>query len=308
MSQPQQSSRQLLGALLVICAAALWATFGLFAKRLYEADFTPLELASIRNWIGFIGVALLALSRPARLKIRARDLPFFAAYGIPAFALFALMFLLTLQETSVAIAVSLLYTAPAFVVLLSAVLWREHLPKTHIVALVLVLGGVVLVTGAVDALRTGAAALTMGALLTGLLSGLTYGLYTLFSKAATDRYPDPIAPVFWMFAFATLGLTIIQPPFEAMARPHDEWPALIGLGLVPTLLPYLLYLQALRWLRASTAAMLASVEPVIAALLAAALLDEGLDVTRVAGIAMIAIAAATLAREKPAVQDAKAIM
>src|SRR5690606_31566073 len=62
VSQPQQSSRQLLGALLVICAAALWATFGLFAKRLYEADFTPLELASIRNWIGFIGVALLALS------------------------------------------------------------------------------------------------------------------------------------------------------------------------------------------------------------------------------------------------------
>ena len=114
--------------------------------------------------------------------------------------------------------------------------------------------------------------------------------------------------VFWMFAFATLGLTVIQPPFEAMARPHGEWPALIGLGLVPTLLPYLLYLQALRWLRASTAAMLASVEPVIAALLAAALLGEGLDATRVAGIAMIAIAAATLAREKPAVQDAKTIM
>ncbi len=304
----QQTSRRLLGACLVVVAAALWATFGLFAKRLYAAGFSPLELASIRNWIGLAGVALLALPRPSRLALRARDLPFFAAYGIPAFALFALMFLITLRQTSVAIAVSLLYTAPAFVVLLSAIAWRERLPRAHLLALALVLGGVVLVTGALDALRAGAAALGAAALFTGLLSGLAYGLYTLFSKLATDRYPDPIAPVFWMFAFATLGLTILQPPFGAMARPHGEWPALIGLGIVPTLLPYLLYLQALRWLQASTAAMLASVEPVIAALLAAALLGEALDGTRIAGIAMIAVAAATLARAKPAVQDAKAIM
>lgn len=303
-----QKSTRLLGALLVVLAAALWATFGLFAKRLYDAGFTPLELASIRNWVGFTGIALLALPRPSRLRIRPRDLPFFAAYGIPAFALFALMFLLTLQQTSVAIAVSLLYTAPAFVVVLSALIWRERLPRAHILALVLVLGGVMLVTGAVNALRAGVASLSGTALLTGLLSGLTYGLYTLFSKSATERYPDPIAPVFWMFAFAMLALTIVQPPFEAMARPHGEWPALIGLGVVPTLLPYLLYLQALRWLPASTAAMLASVEPGIAALLAAALLGEGLDATRIAGIAMIATAAAMLAREKPAVQDPKVII
>ncbi|NLG61901.1 MAG: EamA family transporter [Candidatus Cloacimonetes bacterium] len=304
----RERSSRLLGALLVVVAAALWATFGLFAKRLYAAGFTALELATIRNWVGFAGIALLALPRPSRLRIRTRDLPFFAAYGILAFATFALMYLLTLRQTSVAIAVSLLYTAPAFVVMLSALLWRERLPATNIVALVLVLAGVVLVTGALTALRAGAASLGVGALLTGLCSGFAYGLYTLFSKTATDRYPDPIAPVFWMFAFATLAMTLIEPPFEAMMRPHGEWLALIGLGLVPTVFPYLLYLQALRWLRASTAAMLASVEPVIAALLAALLLGEGLDAARVVGIAMIATAAALLAREKPAVQDPKAIM
>lgn len=212
-------------------------------------------------------------------------------------------FLLALQQTSVAIAASLLYTAPAFVVLLSTLLWHEHLPRTHMVALGLVLAGVMLVTGAVGALLAGTAPLGSMALLAGLVSGFTYGLYTLFSKAATRRYTDPIAPVFWMFAFATLGLTVVQPPFSAMARPHGEWAALLGLGIVPTLLPYLLYLQALRWLRASTAAMLASVEPVIAALLAAGLLGERLDATRLVGIALIAAAAAMLAREPKAVVE-----
>ena len=154
-----------------------------------------------------------------------------------------------------------------------------------------------LVTGAVDAIRSGTAPLGTVALLTGLGSGFTYGLYTLFSKAATERYADPIAPVFWMFAFATLGMTVLQPPFEAMARPHGEWPALIGLGIVPTLVPYALYVTALRHLRASTAAMLASIEPAVAALLAALLLGERMQTLQFAGMVLVVCAAILLARE-----------
>lgn len=290
------SPRSVTGALLVIGAAALWATFGLFAKRLYEAGFSPLELASIRAWIGWIGVGLLALTRPGRLRITLRDVPFFAAYGILTFALFAFLFLLTLQSTSVAIAAALLYTAPAFVVVTSALILRERLPATHWAALVLVLAGVALVTGAVDAVIAGTAPLGTKVLLSGLGSGFAYGMYTIVSKMATDRYRDPITSVFWMFAFATLAMTIVQPPFAALARPHDAWLAVLGLGIVPTLLPYLFYLKALHWLRASTASMLACVEPVIAALLAVAFLGESLDAARIAGIALIAIAAGVLSR------------
>ena len=289
--------RGVAGAALVIAAAALWATFGLFAKRLYEADFTALELACIRSLIGWLGIAALALPRPGRLRISLRDVPFFALYGIAAFALFEFLFLLTLQRTSVAIAASLLYTAPAFVVVLSAMVLRERLPRAHWAALVLVLAGVALVTGAFSTLLAGTVAIGPAVLLSGLGAGLTYGLYTIFSKTASARYADPIMPVFWMFAFATAAMVVVEPPWDALSRPHDAWPALLGLGIVPTLLPYLLYLRALRWLRASTAAMLAAVEPVIAALLAAVFLGETLDATRIAGIALIAAAAALLARE-----------
>lgn len=178
----------------------------------------------------------------------------------------------------------------------SALVLRERLPRAHWAALALVLAGVALVTGAVDAVRAGTAPLGTAVLLAGLGSGMAYGLYTLVSKVATERYSDPIAPVFWMFAFATLAMTVIEPPFAALRRPHHAWPAVLGLGIVPTLLPYLLYVQALRWLRASTASMLACAEPVIAALLAVAFLGESLDAARVAGIALIAVAAGLLAR------------
>lgn len=281
----------------MLAAATLWATFGLFAKRLYTAGFTPLELASIRTWIGWLGLALLAASRPRRLRITRRDLPFFALYGIGAFALFEVLFLIALERTGVAIAAAMLYTAPAFVVLISAIVLREHLPLRHWLALLLVLAGVTLVTGAAGAMLTGTAPLSGLVLLVGLGSGFAYGCYTIFSKRAAGRYDDEIFVVFWMFAFATLGLSVVAPPFAAMARPHGEWPALLGLGIVPTLLPYILYLTALRWLHASTAAMLASVEPVMAALLALVLLGETLDPPRIAGIVLIAAAAALLTRK-----------
>jgi inner membrane transporter RhtA len=72
---------------------------------------------------------------------------------------------------------------------------------------------------------------------------------------------------------------------------------LIGLGVVPTLLPYALYLAALRHLRASTAAMLASIEPVIAAAYAAVLLGERMDGLQIAGMLLVVCAAVLLARD-----------
>jgi drug/metabolite transporter (DMT)-like permease len=136
--------------------------------------------------------------------------------------------------------------------------------------------------------------------LTGLGAGFGYGLYTLVSKVAAQRYEDPIFSLFWMLAFAAIALSIVAPPFAAMRDAADAWPALIGLGIFPTVLPYLLFLQALHWLRASTASMLASVEPVVAALLAALFLGEALDAPRLTGVALIAVAAGLLAYERGA--------
>ncbi|HUF51101.1 MAG TPA: EamA family transporter, partial [Longimicrobiales bacterium] len=272
-------TRPVVGAALVLGAASLWATFGIFAKHLYAAGFAPLELASMRAAVGFAGIALCTLPRLLRdrtaLLPAARALPFFAAYGIIGFALFELVFFAALERTTVSIAVALLYTAPAFVVIMSALLWREHVSGMRWLALALMFTGVILVTGAAGSLLRGTAALPMSALLLGLASGFGYALYTLFSKVSTERY-GPLASLFWCFLFAALALAIVAPPLAPMLRAPQHIPALIALGIVPTILPYALYLGGLRVLRASTAAMLASLEPAVAAVLAAALLHERL--------------------------------
>ena len=286
-----------LGAVLVLLAASFWATFGLFAKVLYARGFTPLELASVRAAMGFAAAALWLLPRRVPVRITPRDLPFLAAYGALGFALFETVFLLALERTSIAIAAALLYTAPAFVLLASRLLWHEHIPAWKLGALAMVLLGVMLVTGALDALRTGTGHLSPAAFGLGLGAGAGYALYTLFSKVATRRFGGD-ASLFWSFFFAALALWVLASPVAPLIRRPDSLLLLLALGVVPTLVPYALYLAALRRLRASTAAMLASLEPVIAVLLAVVVLGESLDTARAAGIALIVGAAVLISRER----------
>lgn len=257
----------------------------------------------MRAAIGFAGIALLAvprmLARRARVIPDARALLYFAAYGILGFALFELVFFAALERTTVSIAVALLYTAPAFVVLMSRLLWRERVGGMRMAALAMVLLGVILVTGAAGSLVRGTASLPLSALLLGIASGFGYALYTMFSKVATERY-GTLASLLWSFFFAAVALALFASPITPLQRAPQHVPALIALGIVPTIVPYALYLAGLRILRASTAAMLASLEPVVAVVLAAALLHERLDALQLIGMALVVAAAILVARRMPA--------
>jgi DME family drug/metabolite transporter len=282
---------------MVLGAASLWGTLGYFGKLLYGKGLTPLELASVRAAVGTLGLALWAAPAPARLRIRPRDLPFFALYGVVAVALFQWLYFEAVARTSLANAAALLYTAPAFVVLLARLSGDRHLTRLQLLALSMVLAGVFLVTGAAAALA-GGARIGLAALAFGLGSGLTYGLYTVFGKRALQRY-DPSRTVFWAFAFGALTLSLGTPPWRPFMERPAAAPLLVLLGLLPTLAAYLLYINALRRLPAPTAAMLATLEPVVATLIGVVLLGEAMGAGQAAGVALIVGAALLLARARP---------
>src|SRR5690606_7858191 len=226
--------RRYTGALMVLAAASLWGTLGYFGRRLYPLGITPLELASVRATIGLLGLALWAARTPARLRIRPRDLPFFALYGAIAVALFQWLYFATIQRTTLANAAALLYTAPAFVVLLARAAGDQRVTRPQLAALAMVLAGVFLVTGAAASLAGGSSRISAAALALGLGSGLTYGLYTVFGKRALARY-DAVQTVFWAFAFGALALSLAAPPWRPFIAHPGAASLLVALGLLPTL-------------------------------------------------------------------------
>src|SRR5690606_5882221 len=256
---------------------------------------TPLELAAIRAAIGFIGLVLWVGARRRRLSVRARDLPLFVLYGFISIALFQWAYFATLEHTTVAISVALLYTAPAFVVVISRLFGGEALSRARLAALGMVLAGVFLVTGALRALLSGGASISAAALGYGLLSGLTYGMYTIFGKLAV-RDHDPVETVMLAFLFGAIALSALAPPWRPILAHPAHIPAFLLMGLLPTLAAYAIYNRALRHLPAGTASILATAEPVVATLLGVFILGEALALDQVAGIALIVAAAILIAR------------
>lgn len=296
---------------MVLMAAALWGTMGLFARLAYAAGAAPLETVSARAAIAFLALGLLHVGRPRRLAVSPASLPFFALFGAVSIALFYWLYFAALERVPLGVAAALLYTAPAFAVLLARAVFHEALTGRKLLVLAAALTGAALVTGAAGAalgLLRGAAAsaaagkaLGIAGMLLGLGAGVTYALFTLFGKRATERF-DAVRTVFWAMGFGALLLGLLAPPWRVLVEHPGAIVPILALSLFSTLGANLLYIGGLRRLEAGVASLLATIEPVVAALLGWIWLGERLGPGQLAGIGLILVGAATLVGPHDAAQ------
>lgn len=207
--------------------------------------------------------------------------------GIVSVLLFTLLYFSCQQQCSLAVAAVLLYTAPTFVVLISAVLWKEPVTRRKLAALAAAFLGCSFVSG----IWSGDVTVTVQGLLLGLGSGFFYAMYSIFGRYALAHY-QPMTVTFYTFVFAGLGSLLVSDPRRpAAALTADSrliWPAL-GLVVVSTVLPYILYTRGLARVESGKAAILASVEPVVAALAGVLAFGEPMNVWVVLGLGCIVV-------------------
>ena len=280
----------------MLAAAALWATTGLWAKAAYGHGVGPVEAASARGAAAFLILTAWALARPRRFRVPRRDLPLLIGYGVVGLGVFYAVYLAALDRLSVSVAAALLYTAPAFTVALAGFVLGERVTRRRLAALAGALLGVLFVTGALGARAEGIDPVGVGL---GLLAGLTYAGYTLFGRAARGRM-DAVRALYWPTGFGAAFLALLAPPWQTLLDHPGAVPALLGMAVVATLLPNLCFLIALGRMEAGTAAILATLEPVMAALYGVVLLGEALSAGQGFGIAVIAASAAWLAISRSA--------
>ncbi|MFN8484497.1 MAG: EamA family transporter [Anaerolineae bacterium] len=274
---------------MVAAGAILWGTIGLFFKAGLAYGLTPLGLAFMRSALTFGLLALgLALWRPTLLRIRPRDLPYFALFGGVSVALFYWVYIVAVDLTTVATAAVLLYTAPAWVTLLAWRLYGEPLHRRQLLALGLAFLGCVLVARAYDPAQL---RVNWVGLLAGLGAGFTYAMYSVLGVPVLRRYP-PTTVVVWAVLFGALllapfvmlgGLAQLAP----VAAPSALWLWLLGLAAIPTVGALLLYTSGLKRVPAGVASVTATLEPVVATLLAVLVLKESFAPWQMVGGALI---------------------
>jgi drug/metabolite transporter, DME family len=266
---------------MIALAAAMWGGLGVIAKWLYADGMDPWALIFFRTSLGALafGVVLLLGDR-SWLRVRREDLPFLALYGLISTSAFYALYLFTISMTSVAVAAVLLYTAPSMAAVMARFAFGETITRPKIAALTLSFGGCILVAG----LQSDSPVVSPLGIAMGLGSAITYASFGIMGKHARQRY-NPWTINFYCMAFATLFLLPV-PWFPGVSMgPYSVrvWLLLAVLTLGPTLLSRALYVSAVKHVEASRAAIVATVEPVAAAVFALVLLGEMLSTSQLVG-------------------------
>jgi drug/metabolite transporter (DMT)-like permease len=294
------------GYTIALLSAAILSTTAIFIRHLTQAyGMLPLVLAFWRD--AFAALALLlvmARLRPLLLDVKRQHLRYLLVYGL-LFAIFNALWTLSVSMNGAALATVLAYCSVAFTALLDWWLLKERLGWVKLLAIAFSLGGCLLVSGA---LAPGAGSVHLVGILTGMLSGLCYAVYSLMGRFASQRGLNPWTTLFYTVGFAAVFLLLFNllpggllP--GAAAYPADllmlgsapaGWGILLLLAAGPTVLGFGLYNVSLGYLSSSVANLIATSEPVFTAMIAYLLLGERLTGMQLSGSLMILAGVASL--------------
>lgn len=272
--------------LYVILAGVLWGTSGIFVHYLAPRGFSSIQMTAVRSGVAALGTLIYVLGRDRSLfSVRKIDLCIFMLTAIGLFGTGTCYFY-SMQASSIATAVVLMYTAPIYVMLFSVVFFGEKMNAQKGLAIALMLIGCALVSGVVGGMK-----FSLTGTLMGVISGISYGAYNILTKLSMRRGVRPLSANVYVFSFTFLIAAFFSSPSDMLSLsvpdPAVTYALCIGMGIVTFILPYVLYTRAMQALDATVTAALGIVEPMSAALFGIILFREKIDIYIGTGIIMI---------------------
>lgn len=286
-----------LGYALAVVAATLWAINASIGETLMDRGLGWAPLSQLRVTGSFVLLAgALAIVRPDLLRVERGQVRDLAFLGVFALAPVQATYFLAINRLEIGPAVTIQYLAP-LVVLLWLRLWlRRRIASGLWAAVALSVVGCFFVVRAYDAGSLDGLGVAVA-----FASTLTFAGYMVGSERA-GRHHTPFTTLAYGFGFATLAWLIAQPPwlypFDELASGRDALLAL-GVVVVGTLLPFLAMVAALRYIPAPRAGIVATLEPVLAALFAWVLVGESLAALQVGGMALVVTAVVWVQAHRP---------
>jgi drug/metabolite transporter (DMT)-like permease len=278
------------GYLMVLAAGTLWGTIGLFATILNKLGMEPFPLAFYRLLFAsllLIPVMIVQGRGMSLFRISKKGLVSCFLVGLVSQGIYNLCYMTAIEQGGMATASVLLYTAPVFVAIMSRIFFKEPLGRNVILAIIINICGCILtVTGG----NFSGISLSVLGVVMGILSGFTYGTLPVLSRLGADN-EDPYTSAFYGLASGTATLFFMvrpwRPEVTGITDPRMVL-ALIGFGIIPSALTYIIYFGGLSKIKeTSIVPILASVETVAASFIGYIAFHETLGPVKILGIAMV---------------------
>ncbi|MFF5226072.1 DMT family transporter [Dactylosporangium sp. NPDC000521] len=288
-SEPGRGQGRLAGYAAVVAAAALWGFGGTVASRLFDAGVDPLELVATRTFITLAGLALLVAAGRATHRRDRQDRPatreragwaVIVGFGVSVAAANGCLFL-AIQHLPVAVAMVLQNLAPAIVVGWLILLGRRRMSVPLALGLGAALLGVALV---VRLPETSWGNLDLPGIGFGLATAAGVAAFSVLGSRATRAHGALRANVYAFAVSSVVWLAVLAPGgAPGITRHGEQWPGIVFVGVLGTLVPFLLYAWGTARVGAQAGTVNISLEPVFSAVLAWWWLSQRLTATQIAG-------------------------
>jgi drug/metabolite transporter (DMT)-like permease len=282
-----------------LLSAVILSTSAIFVRHLnQEYGLPPIILSFWRNLcVAIVLGVILLITKPALLRVSQRNLYYLFGFGF-VLAVFNSLWTLSVSLNGAAVGTVLAYCSAAFTALLGWWLLKEGLSWVKVLAVILCLGGCVLVA---DAHNPAAWSVNLIGILTGVGSGLLYAIYSLMGRSASNRGLNPWTTLFFTFAFGSAWLLAIDlagngwlPGTAAgftglmwLGGQWQGWLTLVILAIIPTLAGFGLYNVSLSLMPSSVVNLVVTTEPAFTALGAYFLLGERFIMVQAVGALLI---------------------
>jgi drug/metabolite transporter (DMT)-like permease len=283
--------------LALIAVQVIFATWGIPAK-LALLEITPFALSAIRVAAAAGAFAVIARLTGNFKPIARRHWPLLLASSFCGIVLNQWFFVTGLKMTTVINSVLITTAMPVFTLVVGSLTGIERPSWRRLLGILLAAAGVVyLISPARQDVSAGS---RFGDLLI-LGSAFIYGCYIVISKPLVEAY-GALPTITWIFIVATLptalvgALSLRHSPLAAIdAR---TWGAIIYIVLVPTILAYYLLTAALKEVPPSTVAVYIYLQPLIAFVVAPAILGEAFTARTAMAAVLIFLGVAITTRRR----------
>ncbi|WJD83575.1 DMT family transporter [Priestia megaterium] len=253
-----------------LISGGLFGSVGIFVRKLDTFGMDSYTVLSSRVLVAtillFIGIYIFDKSL---LKIRLRDLWIFVAAGILGMLGLNFCYNESINHLTLSFAAVLLSLSPLFVLVLAIFLFKEKITLLKIGSMFLAIVGCFLASGILE--NTSQIRWSKIGIIVGLLSAFFYALYSTFSKIAMNRQYN----VFTITFYSLLMSSIILLPVTSwskigefiVAAPIENSIFIVLHSICTSILPYILYTVALKYIDTSKASILAAGGEPIAAMI-----------------------------------------
>ena len=271
---------------MVVLAATLWGTLGVFARFLNQKGYTGFEVASLRIVLsGLIFLIFIPFIWNNLLQIKSIKIYIFQSFfGV---FLYNTLYFLAISRIGITCSVALLYTSPIWTLILSKLFIKNTISILQIFISLICFLSVYIVIGT----KFNETHIDLLGLFSGLGSGAAYATYYVIGKKIIE-HEKPNVVIFFSFIIGAFLFLMIPNSWGLLIKITEErqglvWIYFIFITIIGTIVSYFIFVHGLNKISAPTVSILTTVEPIVGVSLASLIFNEPLSLVQISGFCLI---------------------